>query len=163
MMTKKISLFLLLSASVMLVVCGESVSSTMPKVAAPYQKSFNEAWEVASQGKVPSNACAVVVGTASSTLKYGKGDKAEAAQAYEACYVDAFVQFANVYIADQNQANLNDSNILKGCSKIFMSLNTHTNALGAFITEFDLDKENLNKKIRAGLSEQSISCLDSFE
>lgn len=162
-MTKKINLFLFLAASVMLSAGIEAKSQTMPKVAAPYQKSFTKAWEKASQGEVPSNACAVVVGTASSTVKYGKGDKAEAAQAYEACYVDAFVQFANVYIADQNQANLNDSNILKGCSKIFMALNTHTNALGSFITEFDLDKENLNKKIRAGLSEQSILCLDSFE
>lgn len=160
-MTKKIGLFLLLSASVMLSACGDTNSSNnIPKVAAPYQKSFKEAWDIAGKGQVPTYACAVVVGTADSTLKYGQGDKAEAVQAYEACYVDAFVKFANVYMAQTDNAKLDSSNRPQGCNKIIVSFAIHSGALGEFVDTFDLDKKTLNEKVRAGLTEPASLCPD---
>src|SRR5690606_12639143 len=112
-------------------------------VSSTYQKKMDAAWETASQGKSPTISCASVVGTAVGMVSAGQGKKSEAIQAYEACYVDAFVQYANVYIAQPDKAALDKRNQPEGCGILSTHAMIHQVSLGGFAKDLGLDTKAL--------------------
>lgn len=139
--------------------CGDEDSTQAPKLGGIYQEKLDKAWETAGKGEVPTFACANVVGTAVGMQSAGQGKKSEAVQAYEACYVDAFVHFSNAYMKTEGRAELNDRGQPEGCIGLYTSYVIHTNSLGNFAKDFDIDVQVLNKKIHTGLDETASLCL----
>lgn len=138
--------------------CGNDTNSSTPKVASIYKKYMDAAWEVASEGKSPSIACASVMGTALSTVNYGKGNKTEAAQAYEACYVDVFVQYAKVYMSQSDHAQQTNNKPAKGCMALAISYRIHRMALGDSAQDLGLDSNVLAQKLYNNLGDVAVLC-----
>ncbi len=161
---KKIQLSALILSALMMTLsgCSDSTASAVPKVSSTYQKKLNAAWDTASQGKSPTISCASVVGTAVGMASAGQGKKSDAIQAYEACYVDTFVQYANVYIAQPDKAALNKRNEPEGCGTLFTHAMIHQVSLGGFAKDLNLDVKVLADKVRAGLSPGAAACTNLF-
>ncbi|MDY0205060.1 MAG: hypothetical protein RBR82_00385 [Pseudomonas sp.] len=139
--------------------CGESGNGSQPGLPKLYQEHFKEAWATSSQGKLPLNECARVVGTAVGMVMAKKDKNNQARQAYEACYVDAFVNYANVYFTLDDNAKIERDNTPKGCLTFAQSLRMHTSIVGGFADKFDVDTNALDQRIRSGLSETAALCL----
>lgn len=162
---KKIQLStVILSIAVMaLSACSDSAASAVPKVSNTYQKKLDAAWETAGQGKSATMACTSVIGTAVGMTKAGQGEKSEAAQAYEACYVNVFVHYANALIAQPDNAVLGLRDQPVGCRTLFTQARVHQSALGGFAKDFDLDSNVLDAKIRAALDQGPVvACTNLF-
>ncbi|MBP6020053.1 MAG: hypothetical protein KA735_11215 [Burkholderiaceae bacterium] len=161
---KKIQLSTLILGALMVALsgCGDSTASAVPKVSSTYQKKLDAAWDTASQGKSPTISCASVVGTAVGMASSGQGKKSEAIQAYEACYVDAFVHYANVYIAQPDKAALDKRNQPAGCGTLSTHAMIHQVSLGGFASDLGLNTKALADKARAALGQGAAACTSLF-
>lgn len=159
MMKAMLSVLVLSLSAIMLAGCSEATGSQAPKVGSTYQEKLDKAWDIAGKGEAPVIACATVVGTAVGMQSAGRGDKSEATQAYEACYIDVFVHYANAFMKTADHAKLDGSGQPKGCIALFKSYAVHTNALGSFAKDFELDPQTLKKKIHANFDEKASLCL----
>lgn len=161
---KRIQLRSLALAALMLALsaCGDSTASAVPKVSSTYQKQLDAAWDTASQGKAPTMACAHVVGTAVGMTSSGQGKKSDAIQAYEACYIDTFVHYANVYIAQPDKAVLDKRNQPEGCGILSTHAMIHQVSLGGFAKDLGLDTKALAVKARAALGTGAAACTRLF-
>lgn len=155
----KNNIVLLALLSLAITGCTESGSGSQPSVPKLYQEHFKEAWATSSKGKLPMNECAQVLGTALGMVLSKKDENNQAQQAYEACYVDAFVNYANVHFTLNDNAKLEHDNTPKGCLKFASSLRMNTSALGSFADKFNVDIKVLDQRIRSGLSETASLCL----
>lgn len=154
---------LILGGVVALSACGDSTASDAPKVSSTYQKKMDTVWETAGQGKSPTMDCASVIGTAVGLKMSGQGNKSEAVQAYEACYVDAFVRYANALLAQPDNAALGSRDQPKGCLKLFTQARIHQSSLGGFAKDFDLDTSALDAKVRSALDQgAAVACTNLF-
>ncbi|MCK9533113.1 MAG: hypothetical protein M0Q98_00265 [Pseudomonas sp.] len=155
----KINLLLSVLVSLLVTGCGESNSASQPGLSKLYQEHFKEAWVVSNQGKLPLNECARVVGTAVGMVMANRDENNQAQQAYEACYVDAFVNYANVYFTLDDNAKIERDNTPQGCLKFAQSLRMHKSIVGGFADKFAVDTNALDQRIRSGLSETAALCL----
>lgn len=154
---KKILQILLLA---LLAGCGSEAKTDIPKVSSDYKKNMDAAWSVADEGKSPTIACAQVIGTAAATVKYANGNKPEAAQAYEACYVDAFAKYAKVFMAQPEQAEKVNDKWSMGCLKLASSYRIHSMAFDDSAKDLDLDINVLVQRLRKELGNVAESCPD---
>jgi len=159
-MTMKNKMLLLLLASLLVTGCSESDAGGQFGLSEPYQKYFEEAWAVSSQGKPPLQECARVVGTATGMFAAKKDKNNEAQQAYEACYVDAFVNYANAYFALEDNAVI-EGDEPKGCLMYERSLRMHKSSLDSYAERFNLDLQDLDARIRQGLGEAAALCVSN--
>lgn len=156
-MKNKILLTTLLSLAI--TACGDSESGSQTGLAAPYQAYFKEAMQAGSQGKLPINECAKVVGTAVGMILAKRDENNQARQAFEACYVDAFVNYANTFFTLDDNAKLDSDNRPQGCMQFTQSLRMHKSSVGGFANKFDVDSKELDQRLRNGLSETAAACL----
>lgn len=140
--------------------CGSDTSADTPKVSSQYKENMDAAWGVASQGKSPTIACAQVIGTAVAAVKYANGDKPKAAQAYQACYVDAFAKYAKVFMAQPEQAEKINEKWSAGCLKLASSYRVHSMAFDDTAKDLDLDIKTLTQQLRKDLGDVAQSCPD---
>ncbi len=159
MMKAMISALVLSLSVIILAGCSDAASSQVPKVGKTYQEKLDKAWDTAGKGEAPVFACATVVGTAVGMQSAGKGNKSEAVQAYEACYVDVFVHYANTFMNTGDHAKLDGGGPPRGCIELFKSYVVHTNSLGNFAKDFEIDPQTLKKKILANFDEKASLCL----
>lgn len=144
----------------LLVGCGADAKTDVPKISSQYQKDMDAAWDVASQGKSPTIACAQVIGTAVAAVKYANGDKPKAAQAYQACYVDAFAKYAKAFMAQPEQLEKINQKWSAGCLKLASAYRVHSMAFDDSAKDLDLDINVLTKQLRKDLGEVARSCPD---
>lgn len=118
-------------------------------VAEPYRTSFDRAWQSASEGRSPSQACAGVVGKAAGLLKTtatGGQERTDAIAALDACYVGAMAHFVDTTLSVENPGTSECINLLK-------ALPVHRSSLGGFITDVGEDvaayDRRLNERIEA--------------
>ena len=156
-MKRKI-VFLLLT-SWLVTGCSESDATGQSRLGEPYREYYKQAWAVSSQGKPPLAECAQVVGMAAGMFTAKKDKNNEAQQAYEACYVDAFVNYANAYFALDDNAVIEDGEP-KGCFKFSRALWMHKSSLDDYAERFQLDLQVLDARIREGLVEAATLCVD---
>lgn len=154
----KINMLALVLASFLLSGCGDSsASGDQFGLGKPYHEYFKEAWATSSQGKPPLTECARVVGMATGMFTAQKDKNNEAQQAYEACYVDAFVNYANAYFALDNNAVI-EGDEPKGCAMYERSLRMHKSSFDSYAERFNLDLHDLDARIRQGLGETAALC-----
>lgn len=147
----------LLLASGLVTGCSKSNADSQIELGKPYQDYFKEAWAVSSQGQPPLKECARVVGMAAGMFTAKKDKNNEAQQAYEACYVDAFVNYANAYFALADNAVI-EGDEPKGCMMYERSLRMHKSSLDSYAERFNLDLQNLDARIGQGLGETAALC-----
>lgn len=150
----------LLFASWLVAGCSESNTDSQLGLGEPYQAYFKEAWAASSQGQPPLQECARVVGTAAGMFTAKKDKNNEAQHAYEACYVDAFVNYANAYFALEDNAVI-EHGAPKGCLMYERSLRMHKSSLDSYAERFNLDLQDLNARIRQGLGEAAALCVSN--
>ena len=152
----KINMWLLLLISLLLSGCSDNQKYNLGK---PYQKNFNAAWQEAGQGQSPVNTCLSVGVTAISMVSAGQDKNNEAQQAFEACFVDAFVRYANVSFSHLDNTQADSIAFIKACSGFRSNLRANSIVMGGeYAKKFDADIEVLNNKIRAGLVETATLC-----
>jgi hypothetical protein len=151
----------LISASIFLLVSacsGEQANETASPAAAAgsgssvaetYRTSFDRAWQSASEGRSPSQACAGVVGKAAGLLKTtatGGQERTDALAALDACYVQAMAHFVDTTLSVENPGTTECVNLLK-------ALPVHRSSLGGFIIDVGEDvaayDRRLNEQIEA--------------
>lgn len=154
----KSKILLMALMSLVITGCGESGSGGQPSLPKLYQEHFKDAWAVSNRGKLPLNECARVVGTAVGMVMAKRDENNQAQQAYEACYVDAFVNYANVFFTLDDNAKLERNNQPKGCLVYAQSLRMNKSVLGGFADKFNVDTEALDQKIHDGLGEVASLC-----
>ena len=140
--------------------CSESNADSQLELGEPYQAYFKEAWTVSNQGQPPLQECARVVGTAAGMFTAKKDKNNEAQHAYEACYVDAFVNYANAYFALEDNAVIEHGEP-KGCLMYERSLRMHKSSLDSYAERFNLDLQDLDARIRQGLGEAAALCVSN--
>ena len=140
--------------------CSEPEAGVQAGLGEPYQKYYKEAWAVSSQGKPPLVECARVVGMAAGMFTAKKDKNNEAQQAYEACYVDAFVNYANAYFALEDNAVI-ERGAPKGCLMYERSLRMHKSAMDSYAERFNLDLHDLDARIRQGLGKVAALCVSN--
>lgn len=118
-------------------------------VAEPYRTSFDRAWQSASEGRSPSQACAGVVGKAAGLLKTtatGGQERTDAIAALDACYVGAMAHFVDTTLSVENPGTTQ-------CISLLKALPVHRSSLGGFITDVGEDvaayDRRLNERIEA--------------
>ena len=118
-------------------------------VAEDYRTSFDRAWQNASEGRSPSQACAGVVGKAVGLLKTtatGGQDRTDALAALDACYVRAMAHFVDTTLSVENPGTTQ-------CVSLLKTLPVHRSSLGGFITDLGEDlaayDRRLNEQIEA--------------
>lgn len=118
-------------------------------VAEPYRASFDRAWQSASEGRSPSQACAGVVGKAAGLLKTtatGGQERTDAIAALDACYVGAMAHFVDTTLSVENPGTTQ-------CISLLKALPVHRSSLGGFITDVGEDvaayDRRLNERIEA--------------
>ena len=153
----KNKMLLLLLASLLVTGCGESDVGGQFGLSEPYQKYFEEAWAVSSQGQPPLKECGKVVGMAVGMLMAKKDKNNEAQHAYEACYVDAFVNYANAYFALDDNAVIEHGEP-KGCLMYARSLRMHKSLLDSYADRLSSDLQSLEVRVREGLDETAALC-----
>ena len=151
----------LISAPIFLLVSacsGEQADeATSPEVAAgggsgvaePYRTSFDRAWQSASEGRSPSQACAGVVGKAAGLLKTtatSGQERTDAIAALDACYVQAMAHFVDTTLSVEKPGTTQ-------CISLLKALPVHRSSLGGFITDVGEDvaayDRRLNERIEA--------------
>lgn len=118
-------------------------------VAEPYRTSFDRAWQSASEGRSPSQACAGVVGKAAGLLKTtatGGQERTDAIAALDACYVGAMAHFVDTTLSVENPGTTQ-------CISLLKAMPVHRSSLGGFITDVGEDvaayDRRLNERIEA--------------
>jgi len=118
-------------------------------VAEPYRTSFDRAWQSASEGRSPSQACASVVGKAAGLLKTtatGGQERTDAIAALDACYVGAMAHFVDTTLSVENPGTTQ-------CISLLKALPVHRSSLGGFITDVGENvaayDRRLNERIEA--------------
>jgi hypothetical protein len=131
---------------------GEATEKTSPAataaggssdVAETFRESFDRAWQSASEGRSPSQACASVVGKAAGLLKTtatGGQERADAIAALDACYVGAMAHFVETTLSLDNPGTTQCINLLK-------ALPVHRSSLGGFITDVGEDIAAYNRRL----------------
>lgn len=145
-------------AGLLLSACSDATNAKVPKVASAYKEGIARVWEVTEGGKSPSSACAVVVGTAVGHAKTNQGNKADAIQAYKVCYVDAFVNYANVFMAMPENAELDNKNKPNGCLRVSTAFGIHSMSIGMFANDLGLEPKDLVDEVNAGLGDTAKLC-----
>ncbi|MGQ5702192.1 hypothetical protein ACUJ46_09105 [Sandaracinobacteroides sp. A072] len=100
-------------------------------VAEPYRTSFDRAWQNASEGRSPSQACAAVVGKAAGLLKTtatGGQERTDALEALDACYVRAMAHFVDTTLSVDNPGTTQ-------CVSLLKALPVHRSSLGGFLAD----------------------------
>lgn len=118
-------------------------------VAETYRTSFDRAWQSASEGHSPSQACAGVVGKAAGLLKTtatGGQERTDALAALDACYVGAMAHFVETTLSVEKPGTTQ-------CISLLKALPVHRSSLGGFITDVGEDvaayDRRLNERIEA--------------
>lgn len=155
----KINMLLILMISIVLSGCSDSSDNKVSGVAKPYQEKLTQAWQEASQGKSPAMTCLYVGAAAVQMVAEGKDKNDEARQAFEACYVDAFVHYANVLFSQDNSADTKSTAFITACTDFRRNLRGGLLTAGnEYADKLNIDLDDLNKKVRAGLLERATLC-----
>jgi hypothetical protein len=105
-------------------------------VAEIYRPAFDRAWQSASEGRSPSQACSGVVGTAvgllTTTATSGQ-DRADALAALDACYVRAMVHFVDTTLSVDDPGT-------PECISLLRALPVHRSSLGGFLDQVGEDR-----------------------
>lgn len=155
----KINMLLILVISLVLTGCSDASDHQASGLAKPYQEDFAVAWAQASQGESPVMTCLQVGGTAARMVAEGKDKNNEARQAFEACYVDAFVHYTNVLFAQDDNADTESISFINACIDFRRNLRAVLFTMGSeYAEKLDMDLEGLNNKIREGIVEAVTLC-----
>lgn len=155
----RINILLLLIMGFVLIGCSDASDDKASGLAKPYQENVAVAWTQASQGESPAMTCLQIGGTAARMVAEGKDKNNEAQQAFEACYVDAFVHYTNVLFAQDDNAKTESMSFNRACTDFRRNLRAVLFTVGSeYASKLDVDLEGLNNKIREGVVEVVTLC-----
>ncbi len=110
----------------------------MPQVAEPYRRSFARAWERAGEGRAPTNACAVLFGSAVGRIESGQaegGARDDAIAAMGACYVDAHARYIRATLAES------------GCQNLMRDVTVMRSSIGSFFDDVGEDRADYDARL----------------
>lgn len=147
----------ILSFGVLALSMTAQAEQPMPTLAAPYQTSFQAAWNQVSQAELPVYECTQVVGIASREVK-NQNTSADANRAYKACYVDSILRYSETYFQKLHHAELAADGKPYGCDMYARYLQGHVGSLEVLAERFGYEAHALNQEILSQLDGSAARC-----
>lgn len=142
-MTRATALAILLPCLSVLTACG---SGDRPDFPPAYADRLQTAWDAAGRGENPTHACSIVVGFAVGRAATSPEARADAARAFEACYVDIAARYLD--------ARLSGSAGDSACGGLLGYLSIARMSLGGFAGEVGLERAELDRQLSARVADR---------
>lgn len=134
-----------------------TAQAAAPKVAEPYQRSIEAAWNQVNQAELPVYECVQVAGTAVRLAEDAKQAE-DARRAYRVCYVDSAVRFSDSFFKKLHHGELADNGKPYGCTEYNRYLRGHVVSLEAQAERVGLNPSEMNREIQAQINDLAKSC-----